>query len=93
MCIGYSLTPISKIYKNGDDDGSLNLFGLRFTYDIETETFDLVESALTSDEIMKISEKIFQSTNSINAKGYINEKSLPYHFIKQIARYLRERGL
>jgi hypothetical protein len=66
---------------------NLELFGMSFKFDNESESFELVEKdSYTTEEILSNVNQVLESIESINSKGYVTTESFEdsSHFIKSI---------
>ena len=69
---------------------NLDLFGMCFTFDTESQMFCLVEKPMTTEDLFNISNDVIGSLNSINKKGYVTLESMENssHFIRSIEFHL-----
>jgi len=88
---GYSLAffnipTITQVMPKAGKVEDLNLFGMYFSFDTESEAFCLIDKPLSTEDLFNISNDVFGSLNSINEKGYVTLESLEEssHFIRSI---------
>jgi hypothetical protein len=86
----YHVPTITHVMPPAGKIENIDLFGMDFSFDPESETFRLVEKSITTEDLFNISNDVFDSLNSINQKGYVTLESLAAssHFIRSIEFHL-----
>jgi hypothetical protein len=74
------------------NSSQVNLMGLVFEYNAETETFELVVREYTLFELFQISKLLSKTLNSVNERGYFSSVSNPYSFVQDILKVLSTHG-
>jgi hypothetical protein len=74
-------------YETVEDFEPLNLFGLKFIF--YQGRFSLAECVYTLEELVQISNKIFNSFNTINQRGYVTRKGCIHPMFREIKVYLK----
>jgi hypothetical protein len=70
----------------------LELFGLKFSYDIQSKLFTLTSSEFSTASLNNLTQGVFDVMHSVNRKGYITTDALSSRFMLIISRYLGTKG-
>jgi len=73
-------------------DKTINIFGVGFKFDLESETYSLVEKTFTSIELVCIATNFYRYFESINRFGFVTEESLNGNFISFFKDHLVTLG-
>jgi hypothetical protein len=86
----YNVPTITHVMPPKGKVENLDLFGMPFIFNTESNSFCLVEKPMATEDLFNISNEVFDSLNSINRKGYVTLESLENssHFIRCIEFHL-----
>jgi hypothetical protein len=78
-----------KVSKSLVSGSFINLFGMDFYYDVMGNWF-LMDRYSDYVELLCILEALFRYLNSINKRGFVNDKALDGLFVKHMASFMTD---